>query len=282
LQVTRSEEVLPGNVFRRRDRTTERYGVGNSLRYELAEWLYGKASYEWATRLPRPDEVFGDGVLLVANLELRPETSHNVNLGLSVDASQTASGSWRGEVNGFLREADQLIVPLGNDRILRYQNVYGARSTGVEAAAGWTAARELLSLDSNVTYVDTRNTSSEGTYGAFAGDRIPNRPYLFANGSARLQFRGVSVPSDELAFVWTTRYVHEFFRGWESVGRRDRKPMVPSQLLHGLALVYLVRGNPTTLSFTGEVQNLTDADAFDFFGVQRPGRAFYFKTTAEF
>jgi hypothetical protein len=90
------------------------------------------------------------------------------------------------------------------------------------------------------------------------------------------------VPSDELAFVWTTRYVHEFFRGWESVGRRDRKPMVPSQLLHGLALVYLVRGNPTTLSFTGEVQNLTDADAFDFFGVQRPGRAFYFKTTAEF
>lgn len=281
-QIARSEEPLPGGVFRRRDRDTMRYGIGNSLRYEFIDWLYGKASYEWATRLPRPDEVFGDGVLVVANLELAPETSHNVNLGLTLDARDTPVGALRGDLNGFLREADQLIVLLGNDRVFSYQNVYGARSTGFEASAGWTSLGELLALDGNVTYLDFRNTASEGTFGDFAGDRIPNRPYLFANGSARLQFRGVSAPNDELALVWNTRYVHEFFRGWESVGLRQFKQVVPSQLLHGLALTYLVRGNPLALSFTGEVQNLTDQPAYDFFGVQRPGRAFYFKTTAEF
>ena len=76
--------------------------------------------------------------------------------------------------------------------------------------------------------------------------------------------------------------MHEFFPGWESQGLAALKEPVPSQLLHALALTYLIPGNPLALSFTGEVQNLTDRPAYDFFRVQRPGRAFYFKTTAEF
>jgi len=281
-QKARSEEPLPGGIFRNRDRDTNRFGVGNALRYRFVDWLYAKASYEWATRLPRPDEVFGDGVLVIANLELAPEVSHNVNLGFTVDARETPAGAWRADVNGFLREADQLIVLLGNDRVFSYQNVFGARSLGVEGALGWTSPGEYVALDGNVTYLDFRNTSSEGTFGDFEGDRIPNRPYLFANASARFQLREVAAANDELALTWNTRYVHEFFRGWESVGLREFKQVVPSQLLHSLALTYLVRGDPVALSFTGEVQNITDQPAFDFFGVQRPGRAFYFKTTAEF
>jgi len=30
------------------------------------------------------------------------------------------------------------------------------------------------------------------------------------------------------------------------------------------------------------VDNVTNERAYDFFGVQRPGRGFFFKTTAEF
>jgi len=29
------------------------------LRFRWTPWLYTKVSYEYATRLPRPDEVFG-------------------------------------------------------------------------------------------------------------------------------------------------------------------------------------------------------------------------------
>jgi hypothetical protein len=151
----------------------------------------------------------------------------------------------------------------------------------VEAAAGWTSPRELLTLDGNVTYQDFRNTANEGTFESFDGDRIPNRPYLFANGSAQLKFTRVGAPNDELSLFWHTRYVHEFFRGWESVGLRKSKQVVEAQLLHSAALVYLVRGGLTALSFTGEIDNVTGEKAYDFFGVQRPGRAFYFKTTIE-
>ncbi|WP_394844689.1 TonB-dependent siderophore myxochelin receptor MxcH [Pendulispora brunnea] len=281
-QSQRSVDQLPGGARVDRDRNTHRFGVGDALRYRFVEGLYAKASYEWATRLPSPDELYGNGILVVSNLNLQPETSHNVNLGMTVDLRTTPVGAVRADINGFLRAADQLITLLSNDKYFSYQNVFSARSIGVEAAAGWTSPGEYVVLDGNVTYQDFRNVSADGAFGKFEGDRIPNRPYLFANASARLQFRRVRRADDELSLTWFTRYVHEFYRSWESAGVREYKPTVDSQLVHSVALTYLVHGEPMAMSFTGELQNITDERAYDFFGVQRPGRAFYFKTTLEF
>jgi outer membrane cobalamin receptor len=276
-----SEEPRPGGTIRRQDRTTQRVGVGDGVRFKLAPWLIAKASYEWATRLPRPDEVFGDNAFVTASLELAPETSHNVNLGAAIDARDTAVGAVRATVNGFLRDASQLIVLLGNERTQSYQNVFGARSLGVEASAGWTGLDGHVVLDGNATYVDLRNTAAAGAFGKFAGDRIPNRPYLFANGSARAQLASVFAPRDEIAVTWTTRYSHDYFRGWESIGQLDTKQVIPGQLVHGIGLGYVVHRERASLSTTLEIQNLTDERVFDFYGVQRPGRAFYLKTTCE-
>lgn len=281
VQLLASEDPRPGGVFARRDRDTHRFGLGDGVRLRLTPWLAAKASYEWATRLPGPDEVFGDGAFVVANLELEPETSHNFNVGLTVDARDTRAGSWRAAASGFLRDTDRLIVLLGNDRVQSYQNVFGARSLGVEGGLGWTSPGEHIVLDANATYVDLRNTSADGTFGAFEGDRVPNRPYLFANASARLQLQGVLAPRDEVGLTWTTRYVHEYLRGWESVGLAEYKQRIPAQVVHGVGLAYLVRGQRASLSTTLEVQNLTDERVFDFFGVQRPGRSFFVKTAAE-
>jgi hypothetical protein len=278
LQILRSEDPLATGSFRRRDRETHRAGLGDSMRYTVADWLYVKASYEWATRLPNPDEVFGNAFPVKPNLELEPELSRNLNLGFTLSGELSRLGRLRGDANGFLRDAERLIVLVGDDEAATYQNVYSARSLGVELAAGWTSPDDYLALDGNLTWVDFRNTSAEGAFAENEGDRIPNRPYLFATGSARLQKRALAGPNDELSFTWTSRYVHEFFRGWEGLG--TDKLTVDAQLVHGVALTYLVRGDPTELSFSAEAQNVTDAAAFDVFGVPRAGRAIYFKATA--
>jgi outer membrane receptor protein involved in Fe transport len=282
LQVLASEEPFAGNIFYARDRTTQRFGVGNGLRYRLAPFAYVKAAYEWATRLPRPDEIFGNNVFIVANLQLSPETSHNGNLGLTLEAKETRSGTWRWETNGFLRQASALIVLTGSNQVQSYQNVFEARALGAESAAGWVSPRRVVALDANATYVDFRNTSSTGTFGRFAGDRIPNRPYLHANGALRLMARGLLVPTDEVTLSWETRYIHEFYRTWESIGLLDTKQTIPKQLVHSIALLYLVRRRQTTISTAVEMQNLTDEPTYDYFRVQRPGRAFYAKSTLEF
>ncbi len=281
LQSAHSEELQIGGMVVDRSRDTHRLGAGNSLRFHFADWGHAKASYELATRLPRPDEVFGDGVLITPNQDLAPELSHNANVGCTLELAPVAIGRMVVDFNAFVRDAERLIVLLGEDRSFSYQNVLSARSLGAEFAVSWASPQELIAVDTNATLMDFRNTSSEGTYGDFEGDRIPNVPYAFANGSLRLRFPAIAVPGDVLTLGWTSRYVHEFFRGWESIGRRDTKQTIPTQLVHGVALIYVVEGDPVTMSYSVEADNVTDARAYDYFGVQRPGRAAYFKVRLE-
>ncbi len=276
-----SEEVLPGGIFRERDRNTHRLGVGDALRIRVLPWLFAKASYEFATRLPRPDEVFGDGVLVQANLELEPETSHNANVGPRVELELDSIGELTVDVNAFLRESDRLIVLLGNDRFFSYQNVYKARGLGLEHAVSWTSPERYFGLEGTLTWQSVRNASSSGTFGAFEGDRIPNRPYLFGSWGARLRFPDLPGPSDTIEPYYSGRYVHGFFRGWESQGLRQFKQSVDAQVTHAAGVSYNVDLYPYRGSATFEVDNLSDAKVFDNFGVQRPGRAFYFKVTGE-
>jgi vitamin B12 transporter len=276
-----SEEVLPGNIFRARDKSSHSFGLGDSFRLRVLPWLYAKASYEYATRLPRPDETFGDGVLVVANLALEPEVSHNANVGPRVEYRDDATGDLTIDINGFLRESARLVVLLGNDRFLSYQNVYEARGLGVESAASWSAPGRYLDLDGTLTWQDVRNASSAGTFGGFDGDRIPNRPYLFASWGARLRLPNLPGSGDTLEPYYAGRYVHGFFRGWESQGLREFKQVVDSQVTHAGGVSWNLDHYPWRGSATLEVDNFTDAEVFDNFGVQRPGRAYYLKLTGD-
>jgi TonB family protein len=277
----RSEEPLPGGGSKERDSRTHRQGIGNAARYRFSRWLLAKASYEWATRLPGPDEVFGDGMQIRPNLDLEPEVSHNANFGPRVDLMRTPAGDFTLEVNAFWRESDRFVVLLGNDRFFTYQNVYKARSRGLENAATWTAPNRLVSLDGNLTWLSLRNASSEGTFGSFEGDRIPNRPYLTASWGARLRFTGFPGGDDTLEPYYHGRYVHQFYRGWESQGIRELKQVVDAQWLHSAGITWAY--NPSYGRFTTslEVDNFTNARVFDNFGVARPGRGAFLKVTAE-
>ncbi len=282
IQHLSSEDPLSADRIREIDRTTTRFGVGNALRYAWTEELYAKASYEFATRLPTPEETFGDGVLIAPNLTLEPEISHNVNLGLTFNLEDRSTGSWRSEINGFLRETNQLITLIGTDRFFNFDNVFSARSIGVEVNVGWTSPEDYFVIDTNLTYFDFRNTSADGTFGLFEGDRIPNQPYLFINASSRVQLSDVVVEDDQVTLFWNTRFIEEFFRTWESAGSPVFKATVDRQFVHSTGLTYWIRNDLGELSLTAEWQNLTDAAAFDFFGVQRPGRAFFFRMTSSF
>lgn len=277
----KTEEVLPGGVFRARDNDNHSFGVGDAFRFQVLPWLYAKISYEYATRLPRPDEVFGDGVLVLANLELEPEVSHNANVGPRIEYRDDVTGEWTLDVNAFLRESDRLVVLLTNDRFSSYQNVYEARALGLENALSWAAPGRHVGLDGTLTWQDVRNDSDSGTFGDFNGDRIPNRPYLFASWGAHLRFAGLPGGQDTLEPFYAGRYVHGFFRGWESQGLREFKQVVDTQITHSAGISWNLDHYPWRGSATLELDNLTDAKVFDNFGVQRPGRAFYLKVTGE-
>ena len=276
-----NEELLPGNIFRERKARHHSQGAGNGLRYRFTPWLYAKASYEYATRLPSAGELFGNGVLILENLELDPERSHNANFGPRLELKRQAFGDLMLDVNAFWRDSERLIVLLGTDRSYTYQNVYAARALGLENALSWVAPTRSLGLDGSLTWLDLRNASTSGTFSRFEGDRIPNRPYLFASWSARLRFDGVVDARDTVEPFYHGRYVHEFFRSWESLGRTKDKHTVDTPVTHPLGASWTVARDGLRATSTIEIDNLTDAKVFDNFGVQRPGRAIYLKASAE-
>jgi vitamin B12 transporter len=281
LYVVRSEEPLPGGAFGERDQDRHSFGIGDALRYTLLPGVYAKASYELTTRLPRTDEVFGNGVLILANLGLRPETSHNLNLGPRVELKSPAFGTLTGDLNLFVRSSRAMIVVLTGVTYAQYQNLLSARALGAEGSLEWTSPGRWVTLGAGATYVDQRNTSGGGTFEPMKGDRVPNRPWLTAYWNAQLHVEGLFTARDALEPYYYARYVHGFFRGWESQGRSGSKDVVPSQLVHGLGLSYRLPLAAGNVSVSSEVQNLSDARVFDLYGVQRPGRAYFLRMTAE-
>ena len=276
-QALTNRELGPNNDRIDQRETFLRPGGGNSMRIAVHENLYLKASYEYAARLPTPAEAFGDGGLIIPNLELSPELGHNFNLGTYVDAWSLSFGTLRGSIEGIVRLTDDLIVLLPSGNFAQFANVLTARALGATGSLGYTTPKDIFGVDGRVSYQDLRNTSSDGPYALFEGDRIPNIPYLESSASSFVRIPRVTSDRDFIELFWSLRYVHEFFLGWESAATGAERLTIPNQLVHSLALTYATRGRQTNLAMTVEVQNLTDEIVFDFYGVQRPGRAFFFK-----
>ncbi|WP_437937114.1 TonB-dependent siderophore myxochelin receptor MxcH [Sorangium sp. So ce341] len=275
------ERPAGSDIFRRRDAERHALGAGGALRFRFTPWLYAKASYEYATRLPRPDEVFGDGVLIRDNLELEPEVSHNANVGPRVELRRTRFGAFTLDINAFLRDSDRLIALFGNERSFTHYNVYKARGMGLESASSWVSPGRYVRLDGMLTWQDVRNDSDTGPFAPCKGDRIPNRPYLFGSWGARLRFAGMPSSLDTLEPFYGGRYVHEFFRGWECHGTPRYKLTVDAQVTQNAGISWVSSRPFARVTSTFEVDNIADAKVFDNFGVQRPGRVFYVKVTGE-
>jgi hypothetical protein len=269
------------NSIRHIDDTTTRFGAGTGLRARLSDALLGKVSYELATRLPRPDEVFGDGSLTLPNLELLPETSHNANAGFLGEADLGgSSGTIAYEATGFLRHTENMVVELlAQDRVHSiHQNVFSVRTLGVDGVLRWALPSRWLSLQVSSTWQSQRNASDQGPFSPFDGQRVPNRPWWFANAGAEIRIPGLGADNAELRLSLASRYVHEFLPSWEDAGTTDERSRIPDQLTHALGLAYSVTA-PWSVTGALDVSNVTNERVFDVLGVQKPGRAASFKLT---
>jgi outer membrane receptor protein involved in Fe transport len=262
------------------DHASTHFGVGDSVRYRFADWILAKLSYEYATRLPLPEELFGDGVLVHSNPDLHPERSHNLNLGPRVELSGTPLGQFTADLNGFARDTKDLIVLLPSVQGAPYSNILDVRSIGLDTSLSWDAPGRFVGLDFSCTYQDIRNTSTTGVFMLTKGRRMPSRPWLFGSAGVRGRVPGLLGGTASLEPYFYSRYVHTFDRGW-ALGDPEFKLMMPSQWSHDVGLTYSFVQSFGKLASTFEIDNLTDEALFDVYGVQRPGRSFNFKITGD-
>ncbi|MEM9340980.1 MAG: carboxypeptidase-like regulatory domain-containing protein [Bacteroidota bacterium] len=284
-QVRNEREIDGSEQVSVNEREISDVGWGNNLRYNFSDKLIAKLSYEYALRLPRPDEVFGDGNFIIRNLELEAERSHNLNLSGILRNSTSSKIQWRLEAAGFVRSISNLIfLVAATDRTSAFDNVNEATSIGLEVAGEVSGLTEGLKISFNSTYQDFYNSASEGNFARFEGERIPNTPYLFANSSVNYSLPKKLVGEQSINIYWSSRYVHSFFLGWESGGRNNPefKFTIPNQHIHHAGINYRLPVKSMKMILISDVQNVLNRNVFDFFGVQRPGRAYYLKIVTQF
>ena len=276
LQEINGSRLLSRPTYIRRSRNDA--GFGHTFRIKLSSQWQAKASYEWAIRLPTPEELFGTGDNRIAeNLTLTPSRSHNANLSLEGRWNFVLPGQWHASAHGFFRHVDNYILLEGETEFPAYQNIGTVRIVGIEGDIGWIAPGEWLSISVNATTLESEILDGIQSYANNIGSRIKNQPYLFANSSITLQRKSFISTEDSIALTLDSRYIHEFLFGYQNKGSDESKLIVPSQLFHDLALVYRTTSDQGQLSFSIESLNFTNEGLVDYLGLPKPGRTIYFK-----
>jgi len=272
-------EVVGGRSQRAaQHRDYNNYGYGMATRYSLNKNSQLRLSYEHAIRLPELLEVLGDGVNFIPNPDIRPESSHNLNLGFSY-SKRIDKQTYNLNVGSFLRHAKDFIysIPAGNNSS-QYLNEGKVIVYGGEAEVQYKYGN-LLDVAINGSFQRSQQ-NQEFIYGTSTpretyGNLIPNQPWLFANLYFSIGKSDWLGKGTRLQFDWSSQYLHQFYLTWEAWGSAQSLNVIPSQLLHNAGLTYSLKQGRYNISL--ESRNLGNELAYDNFRLQKPGRSFNLK-----
>lgn len=273
-----SGEVL-SSVY---ERSINHSGYGMTASFALSPSLQLLASGEQALRLPNANEIFGNVAenLLPPSPELEPERSLNLNVGAQYTFNLqrhhfSVNGSlyYRG-VTGMIREA----IQTGSFTYSRFENLESVLSRGFDLEFNYDYDSRLnfrFGISKFATLFNTKYDKLGDPY-RYYGMQIRNEPSLKFNAQLSYTFRHLWGRGDRLLLHSNFNYVEGFLRNWANVGSANLAS-IPTQKVVDLGLSYSLPGSKLTLSL--DAKNVFDRQAFDNFGLQKPGRAFYAKVT---
>lgn len=257
-------------------------GYGAASTYFINPELQLKGSYEKSYRLPENEELFGDVGNIDPNFSLKPESSHNLNLGIAYHYTINENHHLGFDGNFIYRLAKDFIRPvvttIGTAQ-LKNGNLRDVINSGFDSEIRYTYKR-FLNAGFNLTYQNIRNnTKYEGsatTVSPVYKDRIPNMPYLFGNANVSVLFNNAGKEGNTLSLGYNLLYVHAFYLRWPSQGDSNLgKDDIPTQFGHDANITYTLAKGKYNLALEG--RNLANNILYDNFSLQKPSRAFSLK-----
>lgn len=263
--------------------TTGNYSFGGAISYKVIKQLMILASAERAVRLPEANEIFGIvAENIIANPSLKPERSDNYNLGLEFNPYKEKHNLIV-RSNIFIRNTNDLILRYnqgGYDQNLVSGNIGKVFTKGVDAEIIYTYKRWLtFSFNGSIFDAQIHNTTLDPQTGEPVltnKSRLPNTPFFTMNYNFRIERPSLFMKGDLFIFHYNFMYVHQFLRRGTGIGGAGQT-FIPTQLVHDTGVAYTFPKVRVTVSF--DVRNLFNAQLFDNFALQKPGRAFFVKLT---
>ncbi|MDF2476368.1 MAG: TonB-dependent receptor [Sphingobacterium sp.] len=258
-------------------------GYSLASRYRIFKDGGVKFSAERAYNMPEMTALYGDGQNYVANWDLKPERSDNLNTGFYYNTFFNDNHFINLDLSGFYRLAKDYqnvrIVTENEQDKFQYYNIPGVKLYGgsFEFRYGYkdiiTAAfnGSYDKAIDNQKYTDETNQQVSLTYGY----QIPNRPWVYGNLDLGFAQNDWFSKGSRTQINWTTQYTKWFYLSDSHLGSLASKNYIPTQLVHSFLVSYSWNHNRYNIS--GEARNIFDERAYDNFRLQKPGRAFFVK-----
>jgi len=260
---------------KKKNNTTSQIGWIEAIKYEPFRGFHLKASYQRAIRLPNSQELFGDGIITFPAAGLRPEKSHNFNLGFLIDKNDVLGLSrLQFEVNSFYMQVSDMIKLMKQHMAAGYVNAEKVHIKGIETEIKLDISPTVYAYG-NLTYQDVRDVLDylPGTQAPnpTKGLRLPNIPYLFANFGAEYHSDRLFKNWYVKAF-WDGKFTEEFFYFWELTELQKRR--VPRSFVNDIGLLLTYKNK---YSIALECHNLMNKEVWDQFRQPLAGRTFHLK-----
>lgn len=272
--------LAPSTPYLRKDSTTNKnyFGYGLASRYKIVENIGIKFSFEHAYRLQEAQELFGNGIDIASNINLKPEESSNINLGAYYTYYSGDKHKFSLEGSFFYRNVENLIFSSPAGKYSSYVNVGKAQITGFEGEFCYKY-NNLLDFTLNANYQNAINNRKinplTGMKDPVYGDRIPNQPWFFGNAILGIGRDNLIGKNTRLQLNYSASYIQWFYISWESLGSNESRNKIPTQLIHSTSLSYSLKNGKYNISL--ESFNLTNELAYDNFRLQKPGRSVFLK-----
>ena len=292
---TRSEIVTTDGVNSvvKKDTTTSNYnfGYGATLSYNVISSLFIIASTENSYIMPTENQMFGaPEINILPNLQLDPEKNINYNLGFRWGpqdfgkhrVSLYANAFWRNGYNKITQQAvDVTEIEEESDadiQTTRYVNLGKTQSRGFEAEIIYVYNNRLnASLNfSKFNNVFKQEIDNNGNAHTFYGQQVPNEPYFTMNANLQYRFNDVFQKKSILNAYYNAGFVGEYYIVWG----QPEWSLTPSQLTHDVGISYGFPSKKLVASL--DVKNLMNAEIYDNFSIQKPGRGVYIKLNYTF
>lgn len=275
------------DTYVKSSRDVNAFGYGAAGTWFMPLGFQLKASYEKAFRLPTIEEMFGDEDLETGDMALRPESSHNVNLNLSYNATfgsnviYVEAGFIYRDTRDYIQR--NILALSGGKSAATYVNYGKVDTKGISLSARYNFSR-WLSLGGNYTQMNVRDNMKTAQGSTVANiayrERMPNLPYIFADADVNFYWHGLGRKNNVLTVTYDTQYTHSFCYYASNIGSNNDDYMVPDQFAHNLTFSYGIANG--RYNFSLECRNITDARLYDNFSLQKAGRAFYGKVRIYF
>ncbi|GAB3931964.1 TonB-dependent receptor [Mucilaginibacter myungsuensis] len=269
-QPTRVERITTDN------RSAVGYGLATS--FAVVKNFVLLASAERAVRMPGESEIFGNQAdNLLPNVTIRPEFSDNYNVGFRGGPFKLNNHSLSVSSAVFLRNTKDKVVQLAAERNVSmlettsFGNLNGVRTTGFEAEVNYI--HRNLNVILNTTrlqspLVDSRLPARDGV-------QIPNEPTFISNANVQYRFNDLLQKRSVLNVYYNFGHVGPFRTIFQDYGRFDDFNITPRQFVQDAGASYRMANQRVVISF--DAKNIFNAEAYDNFAAQKPGRAFYIK-----